>query len=554
MRIALNIFIFFLLICGFTYGQKQFDNFNILIPKYIPNNSSFDISIIGNKSIPEADRLILHLNPSDNLQINSCRLSSVELNNYYNLPVKKSDKNNNSVRDVIINFTGLTLGDYDYFQILLNLTAGNSNEGSLKISGEFQKDQSTVGYLSETQTYSENIIKFYKPAKSSGNSISFQNQSYLSFDFPETNRDNLFIQFWFKSEDSGVSFLKISNKFNLLPVLGLICNNFQMLKIDSENFTVENFEPQFLGLNNWHLVGMYFNILNNEVTVYLDKRKFGTAKLDLHNLQENYILRFENKNSPNGFQIDLLRFIKVKIFDYSVFSNSNYKSFLSENNYVKKQIDFDFVSERAIYDNLPNAKIKNIKFLKSNAPIFTRAPELNISLHTGSVEIFWLGGDYKNAEKYEVQRRIGKGEFQTVYSVPADTSIEKSYSYLDVVENLSSGILFYRIKQINHDKSEVYTSSAKIGTEKIKPFTVKQNFPNPFNPNTSIEVELFEDTQLQIIVYNLEGKEISVLFQGFASRGLHKYSFDGSQLSSGIYLYKVLTPEFSETKKMILTK
>jgi len=94
----------------------------------------------------------------------------------------------------------------------------------------------------------------------------------------------------------------------------------------------------------------------------------------------------------------------------------------------------------------------------------------------------------------------------------------------------------------------------KIGQGITEPFIVEQNYPNPFNPTTSIVVDLLQDSDVQIIIYNLEGKEIAKLFKGFLTSGTHKFSFDASELPSGIYLYKVSTPEFSSTKKMILTK
>ena len=62
------------------------------------------------------------------------------------------------------------------------------------------------------------------------------------------------------------------------------------------------------------------------------------------------------------------------------------------------------------------------------------------------------------------------------------------------------------------------------------------------------------DTDFEIVVYNLEGQRIAVLFKGFLAKGEHQFTFDGSDLPSGIYLYKAWSPNFSQTKKMILAK
>ena len=81
-----------------------------------------------------------------------------------------------------------------------------------------------------------------------------------------------------------------------------------------------------------------------------------------------------------------------------------------------------------------------------------------------------------------------------------------------------------------------------------------QNYPNPFNPSTKIEFEILQDAEVEVVVYNLTGKEIEILHQGFLPSGIYKFDFDGSELPSGIYLYKVSTPQFTQTKKMILAK
>ena len=70
----------------------------------------------------------------------------------------------------------------------------------------------------------------------------------------------------------------------------------------------------------------------------------------------------------------------------------------------------------------------------------------------------------------------------------------------------SSEVVYYRVKQVDKDGSIVYSSQVKVGQGLFEPFIVEQNYPNPFNPKTSIVVELLEDTQVKVIVYNLEGK------------------------------------------------
>jgi len=85
-------------------------------------------------------------------------------------------------------------------------------------------------------------------------------------------------------------------------------------------------------------------------------------------------------------------------------------------------------------------------------------------------------------------------------------------------------------------------------------FDLKQNYPNPFNPTTTIEFSLPERSFVKLTVYNALGQEVAVLVDEEKSPGKYAVTFDASKLSSGIYFYRLETPKFIETKKMILVK
>ncbi|MBU94685.1 MAG: hypothetical protein CL669_03730 [Balneola sp.] len=81
-----------------------------------------------------------------------------------------------------------------------------------------------------------------------------------------------------------------------------------------------------------------------------------------------------------------------------------------------------------------------------------------------------------------------------------------------------------------------------------------QNYPNPFNPITQIQYVLPEATQVSLNVFNSIGQKIIDLVSEQQSAGYHTATFDASGLASGVYLYKLTTPSFTETKKMLLIK
>ena len=85
-------------------------------------------------------------------------------------------------------------------------------------------------------------------------------------------------------------------------------------------------------------------------------------------------------------------------------------------------------------------------------------------------------------------------------------------------------------------------------------FSLKQNYPNPFNPVTKIGFHIPNDGYAKLTVYDITGKEISVLIEGELKQGRFDADFDGSNFPSGVYFYRLQTNEFSSTRKMILIK
>jgi photosystem II stability/assembly factor-like uncharacterized protein len=91
-------------------------------------------------------------------------------------------------------------------------------------------------------------------------------------------------------------------------------------------------------------------------------------------------------------------------------------------------------------------------------------------------------------------------------------------------------------------------------SENTNSYFLSQNFPNPFNPNTKIKFELHERVFVTLKIYDLLGNEINSLIEEEKLAGNYEIEFDGAELSSGIYLYKIIAGNFVDTKKMILLK
>jgi photosystem II stability/assembly factor-like uncharacterized protein len=85
-------------------------------------------------------------------------------------------------------------------------------------------------------------------------------------------------------------------------------------------------------------------------------------------------------------------------------------------------------------------------------------------------------------------------------------------------------------------------------------FSLKQNFPNPFNGQTTIEFDLPRKTKVTIRIFDISGRQVKILQNAILSAGQHRLRMNSDEFASGVYFYRIETPEFTESKKMVLIK
>jgi predicted acyl esterase len=97
-------------------------------------------------------------------------------------------------------------------------------------------------------------------------------------------------------------------------------------------------------------------------------------------------------------------------------------------------------------------------------------------------------------------------------------------------------------------------SDASGENENPYTFSLSQNYPNPFNPVTMINYEIAVKNLVTIKIFDILGREVKTLVNDVQDAGVHNVTFDASQLSSGVYFYKIVSGSFADTKKMMLVK
>ena len=98
------------------------------------------------------------------------------------------------------------------------------------------------------------------------------------------------------------------------------------------------------------------------------------------------------------------------------------------------------------------------------------------------------------------------------------------------------------------------TDIAKVSNEIPNEFVLFQNFPNPFNPTTTIKFSIPQKGLVKLVVYDMLGKEVATLVNDEQTAGNYEVTFDASKLTTGVYFYKITSGDFSDVKKMILVK
>lgn len=162
----------------------------------------------------------------------------------------------------------------------------------------------------------------------------------------------------------------------------------------------------------------------------------------------------------------------------------------------------------------------------------------------------------------EVFRKSHPGSLGTVLPTTAGTY---TYVFTYKMNPVWIDSMIYTIAFIQNDVNKECLNSFKaidynvtgtpVNTGTVpKHFSLSQNYPNPFNPSTNIKFTMPKDGFVTLKVYDMIGSEVKTLVEGNHKAGIYNIYFEGSELASGVYFYRLSTGDFTDTKKMILVK
>ena len=201
-----------------------------------------------------------------------------------------------------------------------------------------------------------------------------------------------------------------------------------------------------------------------------------------------------------------------------------------------------------------------VELVSFNASVNSNSALLNWSTVT---ELNNSGFDIERKQVFNQQSSVGNEEWNTISFISGNgTTTEKHlYSFQD--KDLSAGKYQYRLKQIDFDGTYEYSNNIEVEIRNPGKFVLEQNYPNPFNPSTIIKYTIpsitfsdnaIEGSRVQLKVYDVLGNLVATLVNDEKPAGFYEVEFGASNLSSGIYFYKLTAGSFVETKKMILLR
>jgi len=206
-----------------------------------------------------------------------------------------------------------------------------------------------------------------------------------------------------------------------------------------------------------------------------------------------------------------------------------------------------------------NVEIMEFTTTASDVSLPVELVSFSASQENNMVILSWETDSEVENFGFEIERAYsGSDAWKRLGFVEGNGSVTRTSNYTFSDKSLSKqSNVKYRLKQIDYDGSYEYSAAVSIVyNENLLPERDKlySNYPNPFNPLTSIRYEITRGTYVRLTIYDTTGKEVAELVNKRHGPGSYEVSFDGGQLTSGVYIGKIRSNEYSQIIKILLVK
>jgi len=199
-------------------------------------------------------------------------------------------------------------------------------------------------------------------------------------------------------------------------------------------------------------------------------------------------------------------------------------------------------------------------YIKADLQLPVELLGFQVTQEGDAVVLRWSTASERENDHFRIERRTS-GAWSTVAArIPgAGTSpVGHSYSYHDALVEVGTAYE-YRLISVDFNGTAHALGTQSIPVTQHDPVMVSEyrlypNYPNPFNPATTIAFDLAEAGHVSLRVYDVMGREVAVLVNGNLPAGRHREAFDAQGLPSGVYLYKLTSGSFTDMQKMVLLK
>lgn len=197
----------------------------------------------------------------------------------------------------------------------------------------------------------------------------------------------------------------------------------------------------------------------------------------------------------------------------------------------------------------------------SNPPTTPQNLQLSVT-SSEKAQITWTANSETNISGYEIERNES-GSWENIGTISTSSYVDNDVNINPMFDDLIS----WRVRAkntynqystyssiVSTDNGVLHKRDNKNLSEKMPQYYLINAYPNPFNPTTKISFQIPETGYVSLKVYNSLGKEVADLVNEMKTEGKYTEIFDASNLSSGVYYYRIQVKDFIKTNKMLFLK